>query len=177
MFFRSGSTKIPPLTGLLWGWVWLTVAPSARHLCRKTTQQTFSPVSGIVRRIALVRANNPRPAMSLLTELGDASSADSATKMTHLRCCGRTTLIPAVVGERVFLRDFGVEDGFELRPFAREFRKLELGAEPGTPSGGWRKERAAKTGLHRAAATEPAFGAPPRPRVSAVKSGQGATAA
>lgn len=128
MFFRSGSTKIPPLTGLLWGWVWLTVAPSARHLCRKTTQQTFSPVrGGIVRRIALVRAKNPRPAMSLLTELGDASSADS-TKMTHLRCCGRTKLIPEVVGERVFLRDFGIEDGFELRLFAREFRKLQMAA-------------------------------------------------
>jgi hypothetical protein len=32
------------------------------------------------------------------------------------------------IGERVFLRDFGVEDGFELRPFAREFRELEMAA-------------------------------------------------
>ncbi len=33
-----------------------------------------------------------------------------------------------MVGERVFLRDFGVEDGFELRPFARKFRELEMAA-------------------------------------------------
>lgn len=34
-------------------------------------------------------------------------------------------LIPELIGERVFVRDFGVEDGFELCPFRREFRELE----------------------------------------------------
>jgi len=34
-------------------------------------------------------------------------------------------IIPEMIGERVFVRDFGVEDGFELWPFRRKFRELE----------------------------------------------------
>jgi hypothetical protein len=30
-----------------------------------------------------------------------------------------------LIGERVFVRDFGVEDGFEFWPFRRKFRELE----------------------------------------------------
>jgi hypothetical protein len=30
-----------------------------------------------------------------------------------------------MIGERVFVRDFGVEDGFELCSFRRKFRELE----------------------------------------------------
>lgn len=37
-------------------------------------------------------------------------------------------IIPEVVSERVFLRDFGVEDGFELRSFLWELRELEMAA-------------------------------------------------
>jgi hypothetical protein len=30
-----------------------------------------------------------------------------------------------MIGERLFVRDFGIDDGFELWPFRRKFRELE----------------------------------------------------
>ena len=58
---------------------------------------------------------------------GDQSETKPiASRLMFLRVI--LEVIPQVIGERVFVRHFGFEDAFELRPFRRKFRELKCAA-------------------------------------------------